>query len=65
MTNKEAYQAMIERIPVVCDGIEYKYIDAIKYKFMAREAVVRVFVEMIDNNSLVSAPVTAVERKGE
>lgn len=61
MTTKEAYRAMIERVPVTCDGIQYNRIAAIKYTLTRNDDVICV-AELIDkSNCLVVVKVESVK----
>lgn len=61
MTAKEAYGTMLERAPVMHDGIKYDYIYAVKYAYNEREKTVNVYCELT-NKSRNSLMVVSVER---
>ncbi len=61
MTTKEAYRAMIERVPVIHDSIEYVRIGAIKYS-LQRDGSVICVAELIDkSNCLVVVKVESIK----
>lgn len=66
MTSEEAKRALLERCPVVSDGIEYLYVDEVIYK-LDKQGKLTVILQMLDKcgHSVSRAPMSFVELKGK
>ena len=65
MTGDEAKEALLNKSPVVFNGMEYRYISAIIYRADENKKI-HVSVELYSNcgHSLTFAPIKSVDLKG-